>query len=50
MPAGDPHALTVAISEALDADHDPEALMRRAAEFSPINTASRYLELLFPDG
>lgn len=47
VPVGDAEALTRAMLEALDAEHDREALKRRAVEFSPQRIADQYLRLIF---
>ncbi|GLK69706.1 glycosyltransferase [Hansschlegelia plantiphila] len=47
-PVGDVDALAAAMTEALSAPRDPEALKRRAADFSLANAARRYLDLLAP--
>jgi len=49
VPLGNPEALATAISEALAASHDREALCRRGAEFSVERAADQYLALLDPD-
>ena len=49
VPVRDAEALAKAMGEALAADHDLEALKRRAAEFSPERAADQYLALMFPD-
>lgn len=46
VPVGDIQALSRAITQALQADHDHEALRQRAQDFSPILAAKRYLTLL----
>jgi glycosyltransferase involved in cell wall biosynthesis len=48
VPVGDVEALARAMEEALSADHNHEALKRRAADFAPEIAARKYLELLFP--
>lgn len=48
VPVGDVDALAAAMHAALAADHDREALKRRAAEFFPEKAAQKYLRLLFP--
>lgn len=48
VPVGDPSALAEAMNEALEAEHDRDALRRRAADFAPEIAARKYLELLFP--
>lgn len=50
VPVGDFCALAKAIAEALDSEHDREALRRRGAEFSVERAANQYLELLDPGG
>jgi glycosyltransferase involved in cell wall biosynthesis len=47
-PVGDAQALAAAMAESLAAEHDCEALKRRAADFSPGRVAEQYLQLLFP--
>ena len=47
-PVGDEGALAQAMSEALSARPDREALQRRAAAFAPEIVAEHYLNLLFP--
>lgn len=47
-PVGDAEALARAMAEALGADHDREALKRRAADFAPECIADQYLGLLLP--
>lgn len=49
VPVGNLDALAEAMRAALAADHDRDALRRRAAEFSPERAAEQYLALLFPD-
>jgi glycosyltransferase involved in cell wall biosynthesis len=49
VPMRDSPALATAIVESLLESHDTQALMRRAADFSPSIVANRYLKLLFPD-
>ena len=44
----DPDALAGAVTRALATDHDPEALRRRATDFTPEIASARYLDLLFP--
>ena len=48
-PVGDALALADAMAESLAAEHDREALRRRAADFSPALAAKQYLQLLFPE-
>jgi glycosyltransferase involved in cell wall biosynthesis len=48
-PVGDAVALADAMAESLAAEHDREALRRRAADFSPARAAKQYLQLLFPE-
>lgn len=48
-PVGDVEALASAMREALSAQHDREALKRRAADFAPAIAAEKYLDLLLPD-
>ena len=48
-PVGDAEALANAMAQSLAAEHDREALRRRAADFSPARAADRYLQLLFPE-
>lgn len=46
VPVGDTKALSSAITQALCADHDHDALRHRAQGFSPVLAAKRYLNLL----
>ncbi len=46
VPVGDTQALSGAITQALQADHDHDALRQRAQGFSPLLAAKRYLKLL----
>jgi glycosyltransferase involved in cell wall biosynthesis len=46
VPVGDSKALAVAMLDTLDAPASPEALRRRAADFSLAEIASEYLQLL----
>lgn len=48
VPVGDAIALAEAINEALKAEHDRDALKRRAADFVPEIAARKYLDLLLP--
>lgn len=48
-PVGDSHALADAMFNALNSEHDYDALKRRARDFSPDIIANQYLQLLFPD-
>ena len=48
VPVGDVDALARAMREALSAQHDRDALKRRAADFAPAIAAERYLDLLLP--
>lgn len=48
VPVGDVTALAKAIQEALQAEHDPEGLKRRAAVFAPEIATRKYLDLLLP--
>jgi len=48
-PVGDAEALANAMAQSLAAEHDREALRRRAADFSPARAAERYLQLLFSE-
>lgn len=48
-PVGDAAALADAMAESLAAEHDCEALRRRAADFSPARAAEQYLQLLFSE-
>jgi glycosyltransferase involved in cell wall biosynthesis len=48
VSVGDANALAVAMAEALGAEHDRDALRRRAADFSPERAADQYLSLLCP--
>ncbi len=45
-PVGDVDALAMAMKTALAEEHDPEALKRRAADFSPAIAARKYLDAL----
>ncbi len=47
VPVGDAKALAHAIHASLDDRIDPQALMKRAADFSPSVIADQYLDLLF---
>ncbi len=49
VPVGDADALARAMVEALAAEHDREALKRRALDFAPERIADQYLQLLFPE-
>ena len=49
VPVGAERALADAMIAALDAEHDAEALKRRAADFAPEIAAEKYLQLLFPE-
>jgi glycosyltransferase involved in cell wall biosynthesis len=46
VPVDDAHALTNGIEEALRSPTNPTTLIERAAQFSPVLTASAYLRLL----
>lgn len=46
VPIGDTQALSKAITQALRAEHDHDALRQRAQDFSPVLSAERYLKLL----
>jgi glycosyltransferase involved in cell wall biosynthesis len=47
-PVGDVDALAAAMCAALADDYDQEVLRKRAADFSPVIAAKKYLALLFP--
>lgn len=47
VPVGDDDALAEAMSEALLAEHDREALKRRAEDFTPERLAEQYLRVIF---
>jgi len=47
VPVGDADALAKAMEEALSAEHDRDALKRRAAEFEPERIADQFERLLF---
>lgn len=49
VTVGDATALSEAINEALVAEHDRDALRRRAADFAPEIAAQKYLDLLLPE-
>jgi glycosyltransferase involved in cell wall biosynthesis len=49
VPVGDAEALARAILATLSEDHDRDALIRRARDFSVDIAAERYLRLLLPD-
>jgi glycosyltransferase involved in cell wall biosynthesis len=49
VPVGDPEKFAKGIEEALQASHDTDALISRAAEFSPSIAAQSYLKLMFDD-
>lgn len=49
VPVSDPDALAAAMQQALDMDHDREALKRRAREFAPDVVARKYMKLMLPD-
>lgn len=49
VPVGNQEALTEAMAQSLDEDHDPERLRRRAMDFSVENAVDEYLRLLLPD-
>jgi len=49
VPVGDPEKLAKGIEEALQASHDTDALIARAAEFSPSIAAQSYLKVMFND-
>lgn len=49
VPVGDTEKLAKGIEEALQASHDTDALVSRAAEFSPSIAAQSYLKLMFDD-
>jgi glycosyltransferase involved in cell wall biosynthesis len=48
VPVGDAESLAQAMACALAAQHDREALKRRAADFAPDLIVDEYLKLLFP--
>ena len=48
VPVGDADSLAQAMADALAAEHDREALKRRAADFAPELIVEEYLKLLFP--
>ncbi len=48
VPVGDPASMAAAILASLDDPEPPDGRIR-AADFSPANTVSAYLEVLFPD-
>jgi glycosyltransferase involved in cell wall biosynthesis len=48
VPVGDVEGLATAMREALAAEHNREALKRRAADFAPSIAAEKYLDLLLP--
>jgi len=48
VPVGDADALSAAMTEALSAKHDPEALRKRAADFTPKRISEQFFKLLFP--
>lgn len=50
VPVGDERALTDAIARALEANHDPERLKLRAADFCPAIVARTYLSTLGMSG
>ena len=49
VPVGDTKKLAKGIEEALQASHDTDALISRAAEFSPSIAAQSYLKVMFND-
>ena len=49
VQVGNAEALAKGIEEALQASHDTDALISRAAEFSPSIAAQSYLKLVFDD-
>jgi glycosyltransferase involved in cell wall biosynthesis len=49
IPVGDAEKLAKGIEEALQASHDTDALISRAAEFSPSTAAQSYLKVMFDD-
>ena len=49
VPVGDAEKLAAGIEEALQASHDTDALIARAAEFSPSIAAQSYLKVMFND-
>jgi glycosyltransferase involved in cell wall biosynthesis len=48
VPVGDSEALSVAMFEELQRNHDPEPLRTRAREFSISRIADQYLDVMFP--
>jgi glycosyltransferase involved in cell wall biosynthesis/peptidoglycan/xylan/chitin deacetylase (PgdA/CDA1 family) len=48
-PVGDAPALAKAIDEALAAEHDREAMKRRAADFSPERIVDQFLRSVYPE-
>lgn len=50
VPVGDADALAEAMYQSLNADHDLEALKRRAKDFSVEKIAKQYLDVMFPEG
>ena len=46
VPVGDDETLAQAIGESFSANHDPDALRARAADFSPERVAEQYLRVL----
>jgi len=50
VPVGDAEALARAMFESLNAQHDTEALKRRAQDFSVEKIALQYLNVMFPEG
>ena len=49
VPVGDAEALAQAMIEALQEEHDTEALKLRAADFSVDKIAEQYLDVIFPE-
>lgn len=49
VPEGDVNALALGIHESLLTEHDSQALMQRAADFSVGRIAEQYLRLMFPE-
>lgn len=50
VPVGDANALAEAMYQSLNAEHDHEALKRRAKDFSVEKIAQQYLDVMFPEG
>lgn len=49
VPVGDVDALAQAMLQALEEEHDTEALKRRAADFAVDKIAEQYLDVMFPE-